>query len=200
MAAPYLVPADLRSVEPLDDTDAFPDARLAQLVAVFEAVAEGYRGVAFTPRSATQTLTLWGCTHSTLRLTWPKVRSVTSVTIDGTLIAASAYSLTDLGGVYSTSGFYGQSAVVVYSHGFDLPSSATWPGAGLLLEGCRQYVRSKAVLDRAKVGRDQLSATGPEGGTIRYSTPNAAEGRPTGYLVVDEYLNMLPDYRIPGVG
>lgn len=200
MATPYLVPDDLRSTEPLEDTDAFPDARLAQLVAVFEQVAESYRGVAFTPRSATETVWLYRQACSLLSLSWPKVRSITSVTVDGTLIDADTYDLTDRGQVYSASGFYGTTGTLVYSHGYDAPGGLTWPGAALLLEACRQYVRSKAVLDRSKVGRDAISLAGPDGGTTRYSTPDVAAGRPTGYLVVDEYLNALPDHRIVGVG
>lgn len=200
MATPYLLPADLRSVKPLDDEDAFPDARLAQLVGVYESRAEDYRGVAFTPRTATQTVWLGYCARTTLLLSWPKVRSITSVTVDGTLVSPSSYELTDVGAIYSASGFYGRAVVVVYEHGFDAPLSLTWVGAADLLEGCRQYVRSKAVLDRSQVSRDAISIAGPEGGTTSYSTPNAAQGRPTGFLTVDESLNSLPDFRVPGIG
>lgn len=200
MATPYLVPDDLRSVKPLDDVDAFPDARLAQLVAVFEQVAESYRGVAFTPRVATEQVWLGYAPFGRLVLSWPKVRSITSVTVDGTPLDPASFQVTDTGDVYSLSGFYGMNAVAVYPHGYDAPGDNTWTGAATLLEACRQYVRSKAVLDRSQVARDAISVAGPEGGTTSYSTPNAAQGRPTGYLAVDELLNMLPDYRIVGVG
>lgn len=201
MAVPYMVPDDLRSVAGLEDVTGFPDATLARLVAVFEAAAESYRGVAFTPRVATEQVWLGYGSSERLVLSWPKVRSITSVTVDGTAIDSSLFQVTDVGDVFALGGFYGLTATVVYSHGYDVPTDGnSWPGSAMLLQACRTYVRSKAKLEKSNVGRDQISAIGPEGGTIQYSTPNIAQGRPTGYLEVDELLNLLPDHRVPGVG
>lgn len=200
MATPYLAPADLRSVKGLESTDLYPDDLLASYVEEFEGIAEAYRGVAFTPRTAVETVTLTlfsGVT--TVLLSWPLVRSVTSVVLDGDTLDSSTYTLTDRGGVYSASGFYGTSVAVTYAHGFDEPSTG-WFRSKMLLNACKQYVRSCAKRDESAVSRDQLTATDGQGGTIRYSTPDPGAGRPTGYLDIDRLLNLLPDYRMPGIG
>jgi hypothetical protein len=50
------------------------------------------------------------------------------------------------------------------------------------------------TVDGSGAGRDTL-LTITDAGTTRYSTPNKAEGRPTGFLQVDNYLNALHSYR-----
>lgn len=207
MPVPYLVPAQLRSVPGLSDTAAYPDALLARMVAVFEALAESYRGVAFTPRTATLNVPLgaaFTCPLQRLYLPRPRVRSVTSVTVDGTAVDAADFEVGDVAGgvtvVYSAAGWVGAEAVVVFEHGFDAPDSGTWPEGEMLLEACRTYVRAKVKQAGSGVSRDAISIAGPDGGTTRYSTPDVSQGRPTGYLEVDELLNLLPDYRIPGAG
>lgn len=201
MATPYLVPDDLRSVRGLESSDAYPDDVLASYVAEFEGIAEMYRGVAFTPRTAVETVSGAGAPVSlfTVLLSWPKVRAVTSVALDGDAVDTDLYRLTDLGAVYASAGLYGTTVVVTYSHGYDLPSTG-WLGAENLLNACKQYVRSCAKRDESGVARDTLSIATGDGGTIRYSTPDPAAGRPTGYLDVDRLLNLLPDYRHPGIG
>lgn len=201
MAAPYLTPDDLRAAGGvLTDTGKYPDDALAALVAEFEQVAEDYRGVAFTPRTAVETLTIPpGATK--LTLSWPRVRSVSSVTVDSVTVSPSTYRLSESGSLQTTAGFVGIAgyvtalAVVTYDHGYDVPTATVMPGSALL-RACREYVRICAVADRSNVPRD-IIGTSVDGMTTRYSTPDKRMGRPTGYIEVDRLLNNLPDHRIP---
>lgn len=201
MAAPYLTPAAVRAAVPqLEDVNRYPDDKLTALVAEFEVVAENYCGVAFTPRTAVETLAI-SANASSIALSWPRVRSVASIVVDGTTISASTYRFTEAGLVQSLSGFITAlgyttaQAVVTYDHGYDVPTSTTSPGA-VLLRACAQYVHMTAVIDRSSVPRD-IIATSADGMTTRYSTPDIAARRPTGWLEVDRMLNSLPNHRIP---
>jgi hypothetical protein len=188
VAAPYTTAANVRSlVPPLADTSVYPDAVLTAAIAEFEGIAEDYRGVAFTPRDTTETVHLG--TSGVMLLTWPLVRSITSVTVDGTVLVTGQYRVGDAGRLFDLSG---EAATVVYSHGFDAPPAG-------LVRACVQYVRAVALADQSGVARDVIAQT-YEGMTLRYSTPDKRAGRPTGFVEVDRLLNSLPDYRIPGIG
>ena len=64
-----------------------------------------------------------------------------------------------------------------------------------LLDACTEYVLCTARSRASGVSRNTLSEA-TDAGTTRYSTPDWAAGRPTGWLEVDRLLNSLPDYRI----
>lgn len=188
MATPYTTAANVRSlVPPLADPAVYPDPLLAAYIAEFEGIAENYRGVAFTPRDSTETVRLGS--SGVVLLTWPLVRSVTSVTVDSVLLTVDQYRVGNAGRLF---GLSGELATVVYSHGFDAPP----PG---LVRACVQYVRAVALADASNVARDVISQS-MDGTTYRYSTPNKAMARPTGFVEVDRLLDSLPDYRIPGIG
>lgn len=96
-------------------------------------------------------------------------------------------------------------ASVTSSTSIELSAVATATGTGIeltigtapeeFLRGCREYVRSCALADQSTVPRDVISQSFGDGGYTRYSTPDWAAGRPTGYLEVDRILNGLPDRR-----
>lgn len=203
-------PGDVRGRVPaLADSSKFSDDQIEGLVAEFEEVAEEYCGVAFTPRTATETFSgrpRWAlpvrefspswCSPTLMmpiELQWPLVRSITSVTSGGVLVDVADYQ-TDLA---SGRIFYGQAdptldLVIVYEHGMDAPPV-------VLLSACGEYVRSCALQRASTVPRDVIGQTF-EGSYTRYSTPDRSQGRPTGYLEVDRLLNSLPQYRVPQVG
>lgn len=195
----YQTAAQIRAAVPaVASASDFPDDTLDRLVASFEEIAEDYRGVAYEPRTATDTFLL-DTPRCTLVLTWSKVRSITSVTItdpavggSAVVIDASLYTFDPTGGIlhYPTGFPAGAKIEVVYEHGFDAPPN-------ILVEACWEYVRARALQNRSSVGRDVIAQGVEGGGTTRYSTANKREGRPTGYLDVDRLLNSLPDFRAP---
>lgn len=192
MATPYLTPAVLRDRVPaLADSARFADSDLADYIAEFEELVENYRGVAFTPREATEAVDLPEAGATRISLTWPQVRSITSVTVDGDVADTDTYRLTADGRLVvdgSLVAFTGTELVVVYEHGYSSPSPA-------LLRACREYVRTVALADRSNVGRDVIRQSGSDM-TIQYSTPDPAAGRPTGFLEVDRIINLQPNYRL----
>lgn len=186
MSVPYLTPEQIRDLR-IGEVSEATDDRLASLVASFESIAERYRGVAYTPRDATLTTSV-GC-GGVLFLPTMKVRSVTSLTVDG--VATTGYTLdAETGTIYLGAG--GERAVVVaWSHGFDEPPP-------LVIDACAEYVVSAWRASNAGNSRNVIGQTS-EGATIRYSTPNWSAGRPTGWLEVDRLLDSLDDYRLPGI-
>jgi hypothetical protein len=193
VAAPYTTAATVRSqVPPLVNPDNFSDELLDSYIAEFEGICEEYRGVAFTPRDTSETVLL-GRSGAVL-LTWPQVRSIASVTVDGTALTPEQYEADLSGRIF---GLAGKRAVVAYSHGFDPPPAPPYGPA--VVRATVQYVRAVALADQSNVGRDVIAQT-YEGMTLRYSTPDKRAGRPTGFVEVDRLLNSLPDYRIPGIG
>lgn len=196
MATPYMTVAALRARVPTLANSKYEDADLAEYIAEFESMVEDYRGVAFTPREATETVDIPAGGATRVVLDRPMVRSITSVTVDAVAVASTVYRLADDGAlevVDGVSALSGTSLTVVYQHGYDAPSTT-------LLRACREYVRIVAVADRSSVPRDIIS-TSSDGMSTRYSTPDMDHGRVTGYLEVDRLINLQPSHRLTvGVG
>jgi len=192
-AAPYLLPDDLKGDPTLARLTTIDDDALAAYIAEFEGIAEGYRGVAFTPR--TQTDRVIDPPGPGIILSRHMVRTVASVTVDGSTVNPAAVSLDAPAGllVLPTSGWSLTSLTaplpvveVVYEHGFDAPPAG-------LLRACRQYVRATALRDQQAVERDVIAQGFDGGGYTRYATPGP--NNPTGFIEVDRLLNSLPDFR-----
>lgn len=190
---PYLTAAEVRERVARSGSSAplagLTDDVIAELVAEFEEIVEDYRGHAWVPRTVTEVVEVTDRT-ARLVLDWPLVRSVTSVTINGTAVAAANYDTAKRAGIITLAAGSASPeypATVVYEHGLDAPSNA-------LKRACALYVQRTAEAEKSGQGRD-LIAQGIDGGTTRYSTPDKAAGRPTGWLEVDRLLNSLPDYR-----
>lgn len=166
------------------------DARIA----AFEEIAEPYRGVAFTPRTATNVM-VRGCDRTTLVLPHVKVSTPSAIAVDG--VALTSGQLADVtvwgneGTLERDAGWSGTSVVLTYVYGYATPPAA-------VLDACTEYVLSTLRSRQSGVSRNVLSEA-TEAGTTRYSTPDWAAGRPTGWLEVDRLLNSLPDYRVPGL-
>ncbi len=126
--APYQTAAQIRTaIEDLGSTAKFTDAMLSQLVASFERIASDYCGVAFDARTTIESLTIPRYGQVSAMLGWPKVRSITSVTVafltgdtaQTTLVATDYAFDPDIGTIMYPAGFAADSRVVVtYSHGF----------------------------------------------------------------------------------
>lgn len=196
VADPYIEVADLRARLGGDFTSSTPefdDDALAALVSEFEEIAEDYLGVAFVEREGSESFTL-AAPAASIMLAQPQVRELTGLTIDGDEVDLDAEPFTLYGPVGRVEGTFPSLVPIVfgYTYGFTAPTP-TLVRAGV------QYVRSCALVDRSRVARDALSVADGSGGTTRYSTPNKAERRPTGYLEVDRLLNSMPQYQAPGV-
>lgn len=194
----YQTAAEIRTAVPdLADTTKFPSATLERYVASFEEIVEDYRGVAFSPRTGESFTTIVAAYTRALSLPWPRIRSITSVTVTAPAVGGTATVIDSadyaydpvLGALIYPAGFSeGSKAVVVFAHGYDAPPDT-------LVEATLEYVRSRALQGRSGVPRDVISQN-VEGLTTRFSTPDKAAGRPTGYLDVDRMLNALPAGRI----
>jgi hypothetical protein len=193
----YATLAELRDLDDLDDTITFPTALLRQLREEFEDRAEAWLDEAQVNRYASEKLRGWG--GSTLMLSHRNPREIISasdVAADGSLSAYSnvnQWTFDRTGQVTATTTFTRPAdrranVIVRYRHGADNPDPD-------LVEACRLFVRAKA-LERAgnRFGRDVISQS-QEGVTIRYSTPDPRNGRPTGILDVDAILTGMA----PGV-
>lgn len=167
-------------------------ATLAQIVELreeFEDIAERYTGQAWVPRFARES-------HPSaagwvlLGRAFP--RSILSaVDVDDIATATTTWVLSESGRVDEAT--FAVPLTIRYLHGADRPPPS-------LVEACKDYVRSKALerFGGNRVGRDVLSSSDGQGGSIRYATPDWGAGRPTGYLDVDRALNAL-GRPLPGV-
>mgnify|MGYP007100046968 FL=1 len=173
----------------LPDTE-YPDSDIDDLVSEFREVFIDYRGVAPTPTETTEVVT---SRTSKLILRWPEVTTLTSVTVNGTELDADTLTLDSSTGIVTYSGSFSPSypATVVYVHGL-----AVVPG--ILQRATVRYVCAVLKSEASGTGRDVLTQN-IDGATTRYSTPDKAAGRPTGWLEVDRLLNSLTDYRVPGI-
>jgi hypothetical protein len=196
---PYLTATEVREL--LDhvfaDTTKFPDALLDNLISSFEAVAEEYRGVAYTPRTAVEAHTpLRGSGGVVLRR--PAATAVTEIDVDGDTLDPAAYRLLPADGIVVVRGGFSAwwgtfppVVTVTYTHGF---TAVPQP----ILDACAEYVRGAAMVRTSKTSRDVIY-TSAQGTTTRYSTPDPAKGRPTGWTECDRLLNSMADYRTPAV-
>lgn len=115
----YVTVAQLRAAySVLNDTTEFSAATLEDLIAEFETIAADYRGVSFEAVSTTETRRIVD-TSGWLRLWHPQVRSVTSVTVEGTVVSSGLYEVDLAAGAVGYSGFcLDDEVVVVYTHGY----------------------------------------------------------------------------------
>lgn len=188
--AAYLTAAQAkaRNTRLKDYTDAEIDAKIAS----FEAVAESFLGYACTARTATETLDVDRTTRD-LQVSYGPVTAITSVTVNGTLKAATDYRRRPGGIIRLTYGAWTINVDIVVAYGYGL---ATTPP--LVLDACVEYVDSVLRSERSGTSRDVISQSF-DGGITRYSTPDITAGRPTGWLEVDRLLVTQKYQAVPGV-
>lgn len=191
----YASLAEIRALDALSNTSKYPTAKLEAARMQAEDRFEDATGVAWVPRYYRETLV--GDNTTTLLLTWPKPRTVTAVSIDGT--AASDLTLFSL---YPTGVIERKSdvrwpvgststgnVVVAYTHGYDQPSED-------IRQAFLTYVRY-LVLDTTSRIPDRASSYSTDFGTFQLVT--AGFKRPTGLPEVDAVLNDH-DHSVAGIG
>ncbi len=193
VGAHYVTIADIRALPGMADVDKFPTALLRQVRDQFEDMVESITGTAWVPRFAR--VSLDGDGSNALVLPDLHPRTVVSVTIDGTSCSASDFTLYEEGLIrresttfpapsYSTGP---RNVVVEYTHGHDAPPAQ-------LREEALSWIRYKVMQRLAGVQSNAIAED-----NTRYSTPDPANGRPTGSLTLDPILVDLNEKR-PAIG
>jgi hypothetical protein len=187
----YMSADELRARVPALADPSIEDEWLEEYVAEFEEIAERYIGLAYEERTETEVFDL-NRTGAVL-LKWGAVSSIDAIDIDGYDVETTAYTYTD-GYSIRFIGLRTGLLTVEYTHGLSEPPVA-------LLRACREFVRASALSERSRVPRDAY-ASDVEGITYRLSTPDWDNGRPTGFIPVDEVLDRIlktDGFRTPGV-
>jgi hypothetical protein len=167
---------------------------LAELVAEFEAIVERYRGVALVSR--TDTVKVPGASgHKLLLGGLTEVTEVADVSIDGGDEIDPAGIIVWAHGVLErTAGWSGTQVTLSVTHGYLTPPAGA-------KRACREFVRAKAKESAGEGPRNVSGYTDSESGySYRVLTAAWDQGRPTGLSSFDDFVNSLPDLRIPGIG
>jgi hypothetical protein len=191
---PLLTPDDLREIEILNNPDRFSDELLSELVAEFEGIVERYRGVALVSR--TDTIKVAGTTGCKLVLAGlMEVTAVADVSIDGgDDLDTATITVWSNGILERTAGWSGTQVTLAVTHGYD-------PAPAGSKRACREFVRAKAKESAGEGPRNVSGYTDSDSGySYRVLTAAWDQGRPTGLSAMDDFVNSLPDLRIPGIG
>jgi len=167
----YFTLAELRASDTaFSDATKYPDAKLSDARDCAEGTFEQDTACAkaFVPR--TQTETLRGDGSAELRLHWPALRSVTSVSIDGTdLTETELAELVVWDRTVEREDHWpvGSRIVIVYEHGDDVPLPHVKKAAIMLAHDfvADSVLRSRATVEQSDVGFIRLSIPAPGGRT-----------------------------------
>ena len=193
--APLLTPDDLRDIEILNNPGRFSDELLSELVAEFEGIVERYRGIALVSR--TDTVKVSGTAGCRLILRGlMEVTEVADVSIDnGDEIDPEDITVWSNGILERTAGWSGKQVTLSVTHGY---TDSTRPAGSK--RACREFVRAKAKESAGEGPRNVSGYTDSDSGySYRVLTAAWDQGRPTGLSSMDDFVNSLPDLRIPGV-
>lgn len=186
MADPdYFTTAEFRTLPDMGDVTAYPEAKILAAAAYFTSIVEREVGVSMIPRTFVDIFD--GGAGHTLTLSQRRVRSVTSVTVNGLAVDVSLLSVNEGGAVRYLDG------------------ATTWPATGVTVatvtysaghDACPPDVKDAvmwATRDRlmsqtsaTAIDVRKTSATNEFGGTVTYVLPG--EKRPTGYPDLDAVI------------
>jgi hypothetical protein len=186
VGAYYVALADIRALQGLSDTTAFPNAKLAESRQWFEDKAEEFCGVSFVPRYARDVLD--GSGSRKIELKHQRPRTLISAKFDGAAQTTTTWDLYESGYIISSGTFpWGYRNIeLIYEHGFDGPNSA-------MRDAALTAIRDNA-LGLASGIPPQATEVRQEFTTIALSTPGP--NQPTGIPSVDQ---VLVDQRVPMV-
>lgn len=160
--------ADMRALEPLNNTTKYPTATLIATRTLAEQAFEDVAGVAFVPRYTRETVQ-GGYSHTDLLLSWQRVTAVRSVSIDGVAMDLSNVQVRPDGRLNLYLGWtaytvfpFINAVTVGYEHGYPV-TPARVARAVLLL--ARSWLMSGPIDDRAS------TFTSVDGGTYSLVTP-----------------------------
>lgn len=196
------LPAGAPPIDASDDR--FDTTWLTEAVKRHDETFARYRGEVAATATEIETVRPVGVSDRLL-LRWPKVISITSITVDGTALPSASYYPED-GIVVRTSGCWRHQSLVVatYVHGFGevvTDPDPDDPDSGApadLKDSCAWFVALKAQSERTGAAARSVRASGPD--FTSYVRADWAGGRPTGWDEVDDIWNSYPDLRMPGIG
>jgi hypothetical protein len=182
----YFTLAELRALPDLSDTSRYTDARCLAAAAYITAIIEREVRTSFIARTVTAEIHDGGTTAILLR--HPHVRSVTSVTENGTAVTDDVRAPSGVLRRFPTGSYIplpwlpGVGNVsVTYSAGY----SATPPAD--IKEAAIQATRARLLTMDSQAGiEDRRTSLSTDQGTVNYVI--AGEDRPTGYPEVDEVI------------
>lgn len=198
--APYLAAAGVRSRVSVGgvtlDAGRFPDEWVERQVSIWERKLERHTGDAYVERTAEVTIAGTGAT--TLVLPNVNVSEVTTVTIDGDAITIDDDQASLAAGLVTYSGGFPRGSAVVASYTYQQPDATL---CEIAYEACAKWIERIATMERGGNTPDVIRQGFDGGGTTVYSTPDpyASPPRLTGFREVDDLVNILPRYTVPGI-
>lgn len=181
---PYRSVPEIRALDGIGTN--YTAAKIRSVIEAFEDIAEGYTGQAYVRRCKVLQVPY---TSGSLDLGVMGPVTLRTITVDG-----NSHSLTDVDvdnyGVLRfdyTPITTDEGVTVVLEHGLQAPPQA-------VLDACDIYCSAMLKRSTAGVQRDAFM-TVQEGVSFRFSTPNKAEGRPTGFIDADLLLNSVPNHK-----
>lgn len=193
VGAHYCTLPEIRGRRDLEDTRKYPTTELKRVRDAWADRIEDAAGVAFVPRYHRDTIDGDGSCRLALSQILPT--ALIAVTIDGVAQSLTGFTLDDAGAIRTTSVFPYSSTPrnieVQYEHGYP-----ACPGD--IREEYVKAVRGELLGNYRSAPNDALSTT-VDGVTVRFGTPNPAEGRPTGIMGLDAVIVGNHNYRAPAV-
>lgn len=186
----YVTLGALRDEPQLGDSNRYPDSLLADIRDEVEGYVEEAANVAFVPRYGSELHTGDGSTTLVLRTN--RVRSITSVTVDGESQPLVDFDLLNGDVLYRKSGLaytWADPVVVKFTHGHDRPPAK-------LVREVRKAIRTEALNRGAQAPADRIWEQTADGNTVRFSTADFAAGRFTGQLSLDAAIHAYGSARL----
>ncbi len=188
----WVTVAQMRRERGIESRAQFPGWRIDEEITALEDLVESWHERAWVPRASRETIWLdRSRTSVPLPARLAPVRSVRAVVLDGDDEDLDDWDVDAAAAVLhpSTRLTAGQELAVEVEHGEDRPPPQVIPEA-------RRYLRQRLLSSEVTAPSDAISET-EDGRTIRYSTPDARNGRPTGHLALDAAIQRMRP-RVPG--
>jgi len=202
VADPYLTPTEVRERISVGgaalDEQKFPDAWVERQVMIWERKLEGHTGDAYVEREAEVTIfTISAACSTTLILPNVNVSDVT-LEVDGTAVTIDENQPALAAGMVQYAGGFRKGQTVVASYTYFQPDEDL---CEIAREACAKWIERTATRERSGSTPDVFRQGFDGGGSTVYVTPdpNADPPRLTGYREVDDLVNILPRYVLPGI-
>lgn len=193
VSAHYVSVPQIRAQSGLSDAVKFPTSLLTLVRDTLADIIDDYCRSPFVQRYEREEF--YGDNSDRIYLAHTPVQSLLSVTVDGSSVSTAGFDVAEDGEVvyidstFPVSADGSRNVSIAYVYGNEgVPADLSIEAA----RWCRERVLKSVVTSPSQV----ISET-QDGRTLRFSTPNPAQGRPTGSIDLDAILVRLAN-RIPG--